>query len=551
MGKKGTLKHEFPFGAEDHFRLIRGEVLRLKVQFVDGPVPDHTQVILSTNMGDTGDGSWQEIPFDQMERGVFELKAPLEAAGSFRGKIRYSFDGGRKWYRDRLPLFSFIVDPSGVSDVRLYTLIPNVSGTIADWKEKLIDIKEMGFNTVHLLPITAMDESESPYAARYLFRIDNSYKCPDSTLDIRGQFEDFVEEAKTLDLRLCFDMVLNHVGITSELAQKCPHWIVFDEHEEDGFRRAGAHYGHDWVKWMDLARLNYDTPVYKDRRELWDYMTEYLLYWANYANYTGGMVRLDNLHSSCEAFVEQALIRLRREYPDLIVFAELFTEHSNMVRLMKKYGINLLLATPWGAKFAPYLRQHVTYIHEHWYSINYFFPITTHDTGAPAEEFGSAASTIPRYLICMLYGTGSSGLVQGVEFGYPQKVEFIGRFGRIQGEHRHDFRVLIGLINRLAARFPMFSTGGNMRFVDQQHKSILGAMRLGGAQDGCDFLMLANLDIHQVQSIKIATDECFGAHTTHEMFDYLTEQTLPCSDSTLNFDLEPCGIKIYRINHRG
>ena len=135
MGKKGTLKHEFPFGAEDHFRLIRGEVLRLKVQFVDGPVPDHTQVILSTNMGDTGDGSWQEIPFDQMERGVFELKAPLEAAGSFRGKIRYSFDGGRKWYRDRLPLFSFIVDPSGVSDVRLYTLIPNVSGTIAEWKK--------------------------------------------------------------------------------------------------------------------------------------------------------------------------------------------------------------------------------------------------------------------------------------------------------------------------------------------------------------------------------------------------------------------------------
>lgn len=79
------------------------------------------------------------------------------------------------WIHDPIPDAWVLVDPPQVDHMRLYTLIPSVSGSIADWAADLKRIRDMGFNTVHLLPLTVLDTSQSPYSARELFDIDPMY----------------------------------------------------------------------------------------------------------------------------------------------------------------------------------------------------------------------------------------------------------------------------------------------------------------------------------------------------------------------------------------
>jgi len=82
----------------------------------------------------------------------------------------------------------------------------------------------MGFNAVHLLPITTLDTSESPYAAMDLFDIDHSYLVKGSRQGGLSQLEEYIAEARTLNIRLCFDLVLNHVGVHSAMARRAPDW---------------------------------------------------------------------------------------------------------------------------------------------------------------------------------------------------------------------------------------------------------------------------------------------------------------------------------------
>ena len=121
----------------------------------------------------------------------------------------------------------------------MYTLIPAVSGTISDWIDMLPHIAGLGFNAIHILPMTSLDVSESPYSAYDLFSIDSAYNGHNNR-DGFTLFEKFVEKAQELGIRLCFDLVLNHIGIRSKMAHMCPEWIVPDKSEKDGLKRSGC-----------------------------------------------------------------------------------------------------------------------------------------------------------------------------------------------------------------------------------------------------------------------------------------------------------------------
>jgi hypothetical protein len=54
------------------------------------------------------------------------------------------------WVRDSVPDAWILIDPPQVDGLCLYTMIPTVSGSLADWKDDLKRIREMGFNAVHL-----------------------------------------------------------------------------------------------------------------------------------------------------------------------------------------------------------------------------------------------------------------------------------------------------------------------------------------------------------------------------------------------------------------
>lgn len=512
---------------------------------------DAKQVLLSTNLGmDPGSDDWQDLPFTRVGRQNYRLELRLDRPGAYQFRVKFQLEGDKRWYWDRSGFGRVLVDPAWQRNLRMYTLIPTVSGTITDWTARLPEIAAMGFNALHLLPITRMDYSESPYCAQDLFAVDPHYVDPADPRDGIGQFSAFAERAAELGIRLCMDLVLNHVGPNSELATHSPDWLQSDPSELDGYRRAGWHDGTHWHKWRDLCLINYDHPDSERRDALWDYMAAYARFWSAFAAQTGGLIRLDNLHSGHEGAVTYILDLLRHDYPDLGILAELFTDFYNMQRLVWTYRLGLLLATPWEHRFLPQLRGYIDFVHSQSPAIHFFFPINSHDSGSPAQEFGHPDSTLPRYAVTALCGCGYTGLVQGVEYGVPTKIDFIGRFPRLRfaADPEHDYRAYITRINALMAHQPQCLVGGNLRFVDHGHEALLAAIREPPPGISEYLLIIANFDIARGHRLNVRLDELVPGWRMLRLRNLLDDEPTPPARDRLDLLLEPCEVRVYALS---
>ena len=233
----GNICRSYPVGRQSFSRACQGEILTLIITTED-PIPGNIYANLVTTLNSNDSSEWNTVPFVRDNDHTLVCRVTPKLAGLHSFRAEFSMDKGTSWLRDSVPDAWILIDPPQVDGLCLYTMIPNVSGSLADWKDDLKRIREMGFNAIHLLPITTLDTSESPYAARDLFDIDQSYLAEGSKLDGLSQLEEYIEEAKKLNIRLCFDLVLNHVGVHSIIARRAPDWIIPDRDQQNGFKRA-------------------------------------------------------------------------------------------------------------------------------------------------------------------------------------------------------------------------------------------------------------------------------------------------------------------------
>ena len=516
-------QRDFGVGPVDFRRLWAGDELCLRL------IADSASLTarLHTDLRD------EPIPFRDCGNGVLEARLPCESAGRFHARV--AFRQGGDWFWDA-ETAHILVLPTRRESVRVYTLIPTVSGTISDWIRMLPGIRELGFNTVHLLPVTHMDFSQSPYSAKDLFHVDPAYRDPKAAGSVDEQFEHFVDALCKHGLALCVDLVLNHVGTRSLLAQQRPDWLKCDADEADGIKRAGWSDGTNWHKWGDLALIDYDCPFADAQAALWSTMYAYARLWGERAARTGGMIRLDNLHSSHPDFTIHTLSRLREEFPELLFLGELFAMPEQLAESVWDFGLNFLLATPWEHPFVPELRRYFRYLHEQHARWNYFVPLTSHDSVAPAQEFGSPASTVPRFTFSALCGSGHTGATQGSEFGINERLDFIGIKPPHPIDTGLDFRDHMRRINELVASEPAFQGAGNLRFIDGDHHAVTAAWREGQP----DHIVLCNFDIHRPQEIALQLDRELSVT---DVFSSEKSQIGPGHIASL----PPCGVRIWRV----
>lgn len=513
-----------------------------------GMLPASVQACLVTNLNTRRGSDWTRFPFLRSDDHTLECCVVPTQPGLRSFRVEFSMDGGHTWLRDTVPDAWVLVDPPQVDGLRLYTMIPTVSGTVVDWKLDLKRIRGMGFNAVHLLPVTALDTSESPYSARDLFDVDQSYVVEGERKSGLAQFEEYVEEAKSLGVRLCFDLVLNHVGVNSSIVQHAPDWIVPDQSQPDGFQRARYWSSNGWCTWDDLVLINYEHPSEAIRLEIWHYMTEYALFWAKYANYTSGFVRFDNLHSSLPNFVQSVTQTVHAEYPNVGLLAEYFTDEQTLLANGPKWGLSLILATPWNSKYVPQLRDYLTYIHRVSEQIRYYMPITSHDSGSPAQEFGTVASTVPRYVAAALLGTGATGIPQGVEFGEKERIEFIGRHSRMVNPAEPMFAQFIRRVNAILTDYPAFRRGDNCRFVDNGHEAVIAAFRNDHTSSSTGFLVVCNFDTNNAQTISIDLSQVLDTSWPLTCRELLCNESFIVPDLHLDLTLPACGAKVLKFS---
>jgi len=542
----GQIFRSYPVGRQSFSRSNQGEVLKLTITS-ELPFSENVTANLVSTVNSKDGNAWVEAPFERLNEHTLVCNITPIHPGLHSFRAEFSLDKGYSWLRDTVPDAWILIDPPQVDGLRLYTFIPTVSGTLTDWKSDLKRIRDMGFNAVHLLPVTTLDTSESPYSARDLFDIDNSYLMEGNKTDSLLQLEEFVEEAKSLNIRLCFDLVLNHIGVDSTMVRRAPDWIISDQNQPDGLQRARYWSDQGWSNWNDLVLINYEHPSEAIRSEIWAYMTDYTLFWAKYANYTGGFLRFDNLHSSDPNFVDAMTKALHNAYPEVGILAEYFTDESTLLRTGPEWGLNLNLATPWNSKFVPQLRDYLNYIHRVSMHIRYFMPITSHDSGSPAQEFGSPDSTVPRYVAAALMGTGATGIPQGVEFGLQERINFIGKKPKMQVQQYARFAHFIGQVNAILADNSAFRCGENCLFVDNGHDAIIAAFREDSDTKANGFLVVCNFDILGNQSIKIDMSPFFKSDGPFLCTELLSGESRIFYTKLIELDLPPCGAEVLKF----
>lgn len=544
-GEAGIVQRSFRVGAGNCMRLYRDEPLELTVT-LNAPHAAQPLVAMHTDIGAATAGEWRDVHFERAGSRTFRLTLLVPRCGLYRFRVKYSLNGGEKWFWDRAPHSYVLVDPPSLRTVRLYSLIPSASGTLTDWAQRLPDLAAMGFDALHLLPITPMGQSQSPYAARSLFGVDERYRAPAGPRDGLEQLERFVEACRRTGIRLCLDLVLNHIAVDSEVVDACPDWIVPDDSEPDGFRRAGCWHMQSWIRWEDLVPLNYDHPNPHVRRSIWDYMKQYALFWANYAAYTGGMVRFDNLHSSHGPFIAELSAAIRQQFPDLAILGEYFTDEITLEKTVPEWGINLLLANSWEYPFGPALRHYIQYLHNVGSRLRHLCSVTTHDTGVPAQLFGTERSVIPRYAVCALFTAGQTGITQGAESGVRERVRFIGPPHRLDPAGGPDYRPALARINALVGAHRVFQRTGNLAFIDNGHDAILAAHRRAEPGDGNGFLLFANLDIYHTQRIEVDLRKA-GLPVPCTLLNHASGEALVARDGTLSLAIAPCDYAAFEI----
>ena len=539
----GHISRSYPVGRQSFSRACQGEILTLTI-ITEGPLPENVHARLVTTLNSKKGNVWVEVPFVHVNERTLMCHVMPEYPGLRSFRAEFSLDNGGTWHRDTVPDAWVLVDPPPVDGLRLYTLIPTVSGTVADWQADLKRIRGMGFNAIHLLPVTTLDTSESPYAAKDLFDIDPSYLVETLRQDGLSQLEEYVEEARVLNIRLCFDLVLNHVGVNSTMASRAPDWIVPDQNQPDGLKRARYWSAQGWRTWDDVVLINYEHPSDAIRAEIWAYMIAYALFWANFANDTGGFVRFDNLHSSDPDFVQALTTALHSEYPQVCILAEYFTDERTLLNTGSQWGLNLILATPWNYRFVPQLREYLRYVHSISEHVRYYMPITSHDSGAPAQEFGTSDATIPRYVAAALLGTGATGIPQGVEYGEKERINFIGRKPRMLYPAEPKFGRFIGRVNAILAEYPAFRRGGNCHFVDDGHPAVLAAFRREDGTRVFGFLVVCNFDTQSPQCITVDLTPMFGIDGPISCGELLSGETQIFPQLRLELVLPPCTAQV-------
>jgi glycosidase len=91
----------------------------------------------------------------------------------------------------------------------------------------------MGFNTIHLLPITSIGSDGnkgtlgSPYAIKNPYELDRRLAEPCLELDVNAQFEAFVEAAHRFGMRVVVEFVFRTASKDSDWIREHPEWFYW------------------------------------------------------------------------------------------------------------------------------------------------------------------------------------------------------------------------------------------------------------------------------------------------------------------------------------
>jgi starch synthase (maltosyl-transferring) len=352
--------------------------------------------------------------------------------------------------------------------VRIYNLFPLLAGTITEWERQLDRIAGMGFNWIFLNPISYPGFSGSLYAVKDYYELHPLFRGK-SKASADKLIRKFLGAAKDRDISVMMDLVVNHTGMDSHLAEQHPEWF---HREDDGSLRAPfaldpGDPSKKAVVWADLAEINYeDRP---ERAEIIDYFADVIRFY----------VRLGFRGFRCDAAykvpkdVWRELIQAGRKANDDVLFvAENLGAMMEQVEAMRGGGFDYLFnSAKWWDFRSPWLLEQ----YEKFRSIapSIAFP-ETHDTERLAADLAAEGVTDPteverRYCQSYLFSAVFSAGVMipiGYEYGFKKPLHVVESRPDDWEEPAFDITRFIAEVNKMKASVPALNEEGPQRIAE-------------------------------------------------------------------------------------
>lgn len=228
--------------------------------------------------------------------------------------------------RDESGIHPFDIEvayPTWMKNAIIYQITPYnfvANGTYADIMAKLPELKSLGINTIWLQPVF-----KSSYRGQGYDVVD--YLALNPAFGTEMALQQLITEAKALDMRVLFDLVLNHTSIQHPYAKDViekgenSHYYNFYQHTSEGkpyssFLNTDKN-GFMFYFWEDLVNLNYQNE------EVQRWILEVCKHWVNKFDIDG--YRFDaiwGVNSRMPSFARRLRMELKSIKPDILLLAE-------------------------------------------------------------------------------------------------------------------------------------------------------------------------------------------------------------------------------------
>ncbi len=422
---------------------------------------------------------------------------------------------------------------------RIYNLFPRLLGPMSNWKDAISRAKTLGFNWVYINPFHYPGFSGSIYSPKDFFEFNPLFLDPESELSGMDQLKEVIEYAKSLQVNLMMDLLINHTAIDHPLIVEHRDWYKSDD-KGDLVRPTVLDEG-ETVVWGDLAEIdNEDSP---DRANLWNY-------WWDLADFYMAMgfdgFRCDAAYKVTEHIWRFLISRSKEKYPHSQYFAEtLGCELDDIVRLAKVgFDYTFNSSKWWNYEDSWCLKQ---YRETEKYAKSVSFP-ETHDTLRLAAELNGNMDQIKqRYLFSAIFSAGVM-IPIGFEYGFKKPLNVVETMPSDWEPHLFDLSEYITRVNLLKSSFKIFNEDNEITVIDIGNPNVFAFLKISKGRLE-KVLVLINKDPKHYQRIQVPS--IYAIFDTHiPLVDISIEHRMDFIPDEFDYNLLPSQTKMFYYLYR-
>ncbi len=297
--------------------------------------------------------------------------------------------------------------------VLIYNLFPRLAGNFLQWSSHLERIKKMGFNWIYINPFQYPGFSGSLYAIKDYFSFNPIFVDEKSRLTPLEQLKSFLDSAHNSGLNVAMDLVVSHTAKDHPFVRDYPYW--YKKNEKGEVKSPGAWDNGKWVEWGDLAEIDNETTVEKEK--LWNYWYELILFYIN-LGFDG--FRADAAYAVPEALWKFLISGVKNEGKNIIFFAESLGCPLEKTLMLSKAGFDFIFnSSKWWNYKDKWLIEQYELTRKHAPSIS--FP-ESHDTERLYGEAKNFEEFKQRLIFTCFFSTGWM-IPIGFEYGFKKKLD--------------------------------------------------------------------------------------------------------------------------------